>query len=132
MKHSFWIFAVGSVALASFVVVACSSSSGVDTTEYGPPDAGKPDAVYCVADPDCQVDGGTQKCGFPISDSCEARGVCVPVTGGPCAQSAPMCGCNGDTVTTCGAPDGYVTEGPTNGQTPTSVDGSLHCTPGSH
>ena len=38
---------------------------------------------------------------------------------------------NGDTVTTCGVPSGYVVGGPTNGQTPTLVDGSAQCGKGS-
>ena len=131
MKRILLSFAIVSALASSFFFFSCSSSSGIDTTEYGPPDAGKPDAVYCVADPDCRVDGGTQSCGFPIAQACEARGVCVDSTSSTCSQNAPMCGCNGDTVTTCGAPSGYVIGGPTNGKTPTDFDGSARCTPGS-
>lgn len=127
MKRILFIAGAGAAAAAAALVAACSSSS-VDNTVYGPPDAGKPDAVYCVVDNDCPPVGDQHRaCGFPIADGCTARGVCVDFTSGPCSQSAPLCGCNGELVTTCGVQSGYVKGGPTNGATPTDVDGSAKC-----
>lgn len=111
---------------------ACGSSDDTDNTQYGPPDAGQPDADYCVSDFDCPPDdaGNQLACGFPIADGCEARGVCVAVS--PTAQSCGpgnYCGCNGGLVTTCPLTDtSYVRVGPTNGNKPTSLsDGGAGC-----
>ena len=123
------VFVLAGVASCGALFVACGSS-GDDNTVYGPPDAGKPDADYCVVDNDCPPNSGaSQACGFPIADTCEARGICVAV--GATAQSCPapnFCGCNGDLVTSCAVPSGYVRGGPTDGKTPTIGDGgTLQC-----
>ena len=121
MKNPFVIFAIASPFAAALVVAACSSSSGIDTTEYGPPDAGQPDAAYCILDTDCPT--SSQACGFPTADKCSARGVCVPVTAGAsCTTTSTVCGCEKDLVDTCGMPSGYVRGGPANGASPTGGD----------
>lgn len=116
-------------ALVACFVVACSNS-GIDTTVYGPPDAGKPAADYCIRDLDCQIDGGAQICGFPIADGCAARGICVDFVKGAdkCDPSTrTYCGCNQGTVNACGVQSGYVQGGPTNGNAATLLDGSPSC-----
>jgi hypothetical protein len=127
-------FAVIVASCGGGFVFACSASS--DNTVYGPPDAGKPDANYCVVDMDCPpTANGDQACGFPIADACQARGVCVDVKPGAGKCTAPnYCGCNGDLVNTCPiAAAGYVRGGPTNGQAPTAFpDGGTGCTIGSN
>ena len=121
MKNGFLIFAFALPVFASLVVAACSSSSGIDTTEYKPPDAGQPDASYCLLDNDCPT--ASQACGFPVADKCGARGVCVPVTAGAsCSIATKVCGCEKDLVDTCGMPSGYVRGGPANGASPTGGD----------
>ncbi len=129
VSRSIFVFALAAAAVGASFVVACSSS-GIDTTKYGPPDAGKPAAVYCIRDLDCQIDGGPQICGFPIDDGCAARGVCVDLLQGvgKCdTQSTTYCGCDLGAVTSCAVQDGYVRGGPTNGNKPVDVDGSPSC-----
>jgi hypothetical protein len=128
------IFLAGALSAAGFVG-ACGSSD--DNTTYGPPDAGKPDADYCVSDVDCPPDNGGDQfaCGFPIADACEARGVCVAVN--PTAARCPtpnLCGCDGNLVGTCPiSVPGYVRGGPTNGKSPTiGADGGAQCGLGSN
>jgi hypothetical protein len=112
---------------------ACGSSDDDDNTVYGPPDSGAaPDADYCVSDFDCPPDdaGNQLACGFPIADTCEARGVCVIAT--PTAQQCGpgnYCGCDGELVTTCPLADtSYVRGGPTTGNKPTTLaDGGVGC-----
>jgi hypothetical protein len=127
------VFFFGGLASCAALFAFACSSSGVDNTEYGPPDSGEhPDANFCVSDFDCPPDdaGNQLACGFPIASTCEARGVCVGVS--PTAQQcgpADYCGCNGDLVTTCPLTDtSYVRGGPTNGNKPTALaDGGVSC-----
>jgi hypothetical protein len=126
-------FFAGVAACAAVFALACGSSDDDDNTVYGPPDSGaEPDADFCVSDFDCPPDdaGNQQACGFPIADTCEARGVCVLAN--PTAQQCGpgnYCGCDGELVTTCPLADtSYVRGGPTNGNKPTTLaDGGLGC-----
>jgi hypothetical protein len=131
MTKAIWILAVLAAGAAASAI-ACSSSDDDDTV-YGPPDSGAaPDADFCVSDFDCPPDdaGNSYACGFPIADTCEARGVCV-AAGSSAQQCGPAnyCGCEGDFVTTCPLVDqSYVRNGPTNGKKPTTLaDGGVTC-----
>jgi hypothetical protein len=118
MKIVFFLGAA--IATAAACAVACGSSDD-DNTVYGPPDSGNaPDADYCVSDIDCPPDnsGNDFACGFPVADTCEARGICVPVSTTSC-PAPTLCGCDGELVNTCPiSVAGYVRGGPTNGKTP--------------
>jgi len=133
MRPYFFAAIAASVVVGGVFAIACSASS--DNTVYGPPDAGQPDANYCITDQDCpSVDGGDQACGYPIADTCQARGLCVEFfpTAQKCATTNKYCGCNGDIVSSCAIADGYVGGGPTNGQHPTALaDGGVGCNLGS-
>lgn len=126
-------FLGGLVSCAAMLAFACSPADENDNTIYGPPDSGAaPDADYCVSDFDCPPDGNGHEfaCGFPIAQGCEARGVCVQVSGGSMQCTSPnYCGCNGEYVTTCPLVDtSYVRNGPTNGGRPTLLaDGGTTC-----
>jgi hypothetical protein len=128
------VFVIGGlVACAALFVFACGSSDDSDNTVYGLPDSGaSPDADYCVSDFDCPPDGNGHEfaCGFPIAQGCEARGVCVIVTGGATQCTSPnYCGCDGEYVTTCPLTNtSYVRGGPTNGGRPKLLaDGGTSC-----
>lgn len=133
----FVCFMAGAISCAAAFAIACGPSDD-DNTVYGPPDAGKPDADYCVSDIDCPPDNSHDEsfaCGFPIADACEARGICIAVSAGSakCPSTPNYCGCDGNLVTTCPlGVGGYVRGGPTNGKTPTtSADGGVQCGLGS-
>jgi hypothetical protein len=130
-------FFAAAISGAAFFAAACGSSDDDDNTVYGPPDAGQPDADYCVSDLDCPPDdaGNQLACGFPIADTCEARGVCViTITTEMKCGPGNYCGCDGELVTTCPLADTtYVRGGPTNGKAPTtSADGGAQCSLGSN
>ena len=131
MRFEFW-FAGAALACAGALAVACGPSDDDDNTVYGPPDAGNtPDADYCLSDIDCPPDdaGNQFACGFPIADTCEARGVCVAVAANANCPAPSLCGCDGNLVGTCPITDtGYMRGGPTNGKSPTALaDGGVGC-----
>lgn len=128
-SRNVFVFVLAAAALSASVLVACSNT-GADTTVYGPPDAGRPAAVYCIRDLDCQIDGGPQICGFPIAEGCAARGVCIDFAPGAqkCdPRTKTYCGCSQGSVNACGVQSGYVQGGPTNGKVATLVDGAPSC-----
>jgi hypothetical protein len=105
--------------MLAILAFACNSSSGDGSSGGG--DAGAEAAYYPSCDGGCVPDAA---CAYPISASCGALGVCVPVAPcGGCGRQPTYCGCDGRGVVQSGdIPAGYSPAPVVQGAYPPCID----------